>query len=358
MGDNYMNAKHILNFFITLLSVGFILILITKPEICRDGAISGILLCGRVIIPSLFPFVMCIMYIVNSGILNSFEKLSVFKRQKKPFSTELCFIVILSFIGGYPIGAKLLNNSVVMGRISAKKAGNMLNYCINAGPAFIVSAIGSGILGSKELGIILLLSHIFAGVILILISNHKNDYSHNEIENKINRINPADNFVKSVADASATVLSICSFVILFSAVNAYIQFFSQNSAVLRTLGLVLEITNGVAIAKNIYIIAFLLGFGGISVWCQILSVSNNIAVNFNKFIIFRFLHGTLSVVFTAIFLKFLGSELYVFSNIKTPIFSYFHSSGAIGFSLLILDIVFIISVSTKKYVGKITEDMI
>ena len=101
-----------------------------------------------------------------------------------------------------------------------------------------------------------------------------------------------------------------------------------------------------------------MGFGGISVWCQVLSVGVSIEIRFLKFIIFRFLHGILSVGFAALLLKIFGVGLTVFSNIKAPAFSYFHSTGAVGISLLVLGIVFIISVSTKKYVGKLTEDVI
>lgn len=350
-----MKASRILNYLVIILGVCYIFLLINKPEISREGIASGIILCGKVIIPALFPFVMCVMLVVNSGVLNH---IILPKFLRKYFSAELFFVIILSFIGGYPIGAKLLNSIVQKGEISGKTAGKMLNFCINAGPAFIVSAVGSGILGSKEIGVILLLSHILAGVMLMIISNplKENPCAKGEI-NPFN-LNPADNFVKSVADASGTVLGICSFVIFFSSVNAYIGHFSQTVSWIKPIGALLEITNAVCFTRNIYLISFLLGFGGISVWCQVLSVGSDIQINFTKFLIFRILHGTLSSGITAIFLKLLRPELSVFSNVENPVFSSFYSTAAVGFSLIILGIVFIISVSTKKYVGKITEDMI
>ena len=51
-------------FFIFLLS----LLIISEPEVCKNGAYSGIIISGKVIIPSLFPFTMCVLFIARSNI--------------------------------------------------------------------------------------------------------------------------------------------------------------------------------------------------------------------------------------------------------------------------------------------------
>ncbi len=340
--------KKVLDIILLFFALFSFVLLLTKPEICKSGASAGILLCGRVIIPSLFPFTVCVLFVMNSKTLNKIK--SVFPK------AQIFLIILISFIGGYPIGAKLLSTAVEQNTISAKKAGKMLNFCINAGPAFIISAVGSGILNSKKLGVILLLSHILSGFMLVFLSR----VSFKEIApvRKFKGINPADNFVNSVASASNTVLSICGFVILFSTVSAYINYLGQSIKFINILGLTFEITNAVTQTRNIYIIAFLLGFAGISVWCQVMSVSGKIEINFTQFLIFRILHGVLSVLLAIIILRLFPVEISVFSNFKSPSFSAFYSSASVGISLLITGIVFIISVSTKKYVGKILEDMI
>ena len=346
----------VLNVSVIILVLAYIFILLARPDICRNGTVTGILLCGRVIIPSLFPFVMCVVFIMNSGLLG---KLNFLFTSSEKFSAENIFTVLLSFIGGYPIGAKLLNSAVECGRISPKKAGNMLNYCVNAGPAFIVSAVGSGILGSKELGFILLISHIFSGLILCLISVITGNAGIKPTAAiKKPDLNAADNFVKSAAEASGTVLSICGFVILFSSVNAYISYYADSVYLLKGLGLVLEVTNAVTLTNNIYLISFLLGFAGISVWCQILSVSGKIKINYIKFVIFRLSHGLISAVITYIQFKIFPVNIAVFSNSKGISFNQFHSSAAVALSLFAMGVVFIISISSKKCTGKMLEDMI
>ena len=56
---------------------------------------------------------------------------------------------------------RLLQNK----KISAKDAGLMLNYCVNAGPAFIIGAVGTGFFRSTALGYILAVSH-YGGALL------------------------------------------------------------------------------------------------------------------------------------------------------------------------------------------------
>ena len=234
----------------------------------------------------------------------------------------------------------------------------MLSFCINAGPAFIIGAVGTGIMNSKQVGVVLFLSHIISSVVLCILSRFL------KIETKISKKQPIKNaplsdiFVLSTAEASATVLNICAFVILFSAINSYIETFSQTYPPLKYILLFTEVTNGVLYANNIFIISFLLGFGGLCVWCQVLSAAKGIKMNLVLFIISRFLHGLLSVLFTKLFLRFFGVSLPTFSSGVTFSPKVLYSTPALTFSMLIMSIIFMISLSTKKYTAKILEDII
>ncbi|MBR3908445.1 MAG: hypothetical protein IKJ50_01855, partial [Clostridia bacterium] len=59
--------------FIVLLLVAAILY---NPKICISAAAQDLILCGKVIIPSLFPFTFCVLFILKSGALDS---LKIFK---------------------------------------------------------------------------------------------------------------------------------------------------------------------------------------------------------------------------------------------------------------------------------------
>ena len=108
------------------------------PAISASGAKEGLMLCGSIIIPSLFPFTFCVMFINKSGILKFLKPLNPITQFLFHLNYYEFSLFLLSLIGGYPLGAKLLNQS----GINDKKAKIMINYCINAGPAFVVLAVG------------------------------------------------------------------------------------------------------------------------------------------------------------------------------------------------------------------------
>ena len=74
---------------------------------------------------------------------------------------------------------------------------------------------------------------------------------------------------------------------------------------------ILELTNGVcnianiaskAISTNIIICAFLLGFGGISIMLQILSITSKAKISIKPYIIGKLLQGTFAAFYTYIFI--------------------------------------------------------
>lgn len=341
---------------IFVFSAVFLLVAIAlKPEICKEAAVKGILLCGRVLIPSLFPFTACVLFITKSGVISAFERLSNITEKVFGLNAYLTFVVILSFIGGYPIGAKLLNEAVKNRAVTPKRAGEMLNYCINAGPAFIVGAVGNGILGSTKIGYILLISHILASLIIMLVTNKKEKYSIPAItENQ----SISECFVQSVSAASDVCVGICGYVLFFSVLTAYFDYFSKYISVLKYFPFFAEVTSAIPKAQNIFEISFLLGFSGICVWCQIFSVAKNIDFKFSKFALFRILHGVLSCILTMLAVRVIPVSISCISNNKSYAFSFFYSTPALSVSLVIMIIIFFISLFSKKHTGKLIEDVI
>lgn len=353
-----MKIKADLSSLISLCAVlALSLLLVLKPELGRDGCIRGLLLCGRVLIPSLFAFTVCVLYIAKCGILNRLKFLNRAAKRLFGLNSAGLSVMLLSFIGGYPVGARLLNSYCENGQCDSEKAGVMLNCCINAGPAFVISAVGSGILSSKRVGIMLFACHIIASLIICFILRFI--YGEFDIKgtSEEKRIAPADNFVLSVSQAAETTLSICFFVILFSVINAYMSHYTELFPPLGALGGILEVTNGVAGTKSIYVIAFLLGFSGICVWCQIIAVSGNIKIRLYRLALFRLLHGIFSAILMHLALRLCGTALPAISagGFKGKIL---YSDASLGAAMLIMGIIFIISLTTKKYAGKILEDVV
>ncbi len=327
-----------------LLSVTlFALLLILFPETSRSGVIRGILLCGRVIIPSLFPFTMCVLFIIHTNILDSLNFLSPVT--KKIFSLNFFEfgIFFFSLIGGYPIGAKLLDHAVSNKKITQQKARNMLCYCVNAGPAFIVSAVGLNVFNSRAIGIVLFVSHLLSSLLICSIYRNK-DYI--DVANNSKIIPFSENFVLSTAKAAETLISICSFVILFSAINSLVLYFSNQFYFLKTIALILEITNSLSLSRNLFTISFLLGFSGICIWFQVFANIKQFKISYLKFALFRTLHGVLSIVFTYIFIKIFKITVPTLS--QTISVKPLYSTPALTVSLIIMVIVFALSLNIKN----------
>ena len=339
---NFLKRTGNIMSFIGIIILGFLIIAVPAP--CKEGIFKGIIVCGRVIIPSLYPFTMCVFFLMRCGVT---EKLRLFS---KPVD-RIWVITLLSLIGGYPVGARLLSNEIKEYRITQDCGKRALNYCINAGPAIIIGGIGETLFGSRKVGIILFVSQILPSLLFSAFLRPKEKTKIKAFPKAY--VSFADNFVLSATDAAAALINICVFVILFFGLNAYLEYF--NNPLLRTLSLFTVVTGGVMKTKNIYLISFLLGFSGFCVWCQIFSAFLDIKINFGVFFISRLSHASLSTLFTFILLKLFPVSLKTYSNGVIFDKKFIFSTPELSASMLIMSLIFVISLKTKN---KILEDII
>ena len=352
LGDDMENkSKKVL---LTIAVILFMVLLLLMPVTGRRGAADGIVLCGSVVIPSLFPFTFCVLLLMRSEFEKNISALdritfTLFNLNSKQFA-----VFIFSLIGGYPVGARLIEELYSNGQINLKNARILQCCCVNSGPAFTVLFAGQSILGSKSLGFCIFAASSISSFLLLIFS--KNSLDKFTPINKKERLNNSfsEIFVSSASDSSASMISICTFVILFSTINSYILSFPQ----LRNLAYFTEITGGITQTHNIYFITFLLGFGGISVWLQVISISRNIGINMIRFILFRVLHGGISALLTAVIIKIFKFPITTLSNNVSFISKSFYSSAAVGTALFIMVLIFFISLFGKNHSRNLLKDMI
>lgn len=315
-----------------------LLFLIIFSKECTLGATKGLYICGNVIVPSLFPFAVIVLIILRSNI---------------KLLPDTVFVFILSMLGGYPVGAQLIEEIYKKGVITKKGANIMQCYCVNAGPAFVISAIGGNILKSKELGFLLLISHILSSVVIKLCLSKK---LKSEILKSVNTQDKTYDFnslfCDSVKAAAASTISICSFIILFSVINSILSQFGF----LKVFIYLFEVTTAVTKIKNIYLISFLLGFAGVSIWVQIFSISKQSGVQYLPFAISRISHGLLSVILTYIAVLIFKPTLPTISIGSG--YSVSISKPEIAVSVIILMIVVILSLENKNNSRKKLIDLL
>lgn len=334
----------------------FMCLLLKYPANAATGAKNGLLLSGSIIIPTMFPFAVATLYAVK---MNIFTYLKPIEKALKIFglSAEMFFVMILSFVGGYPLGSGLINELYNQKRIDKTQAHYMLCFCVNAGPAFIISAVGTLVLNSKKIGLVLFFSHILSSIVIMFFCSYRlrsikirtTEYEAFKKEKNA--------FSDSVISAAESMLKICAFVVLFSVTNSIISLFPFND-IIKSILLSLEVTNAVVRVKNIYLIAFYLGFSGINVWFQVFSMTKDCGVNLKLFVFSRFLHGALNcMIFNAI-VHIFKIRVSAISNNVEIVFPQEFGFTEISVSLIVLVLLFVICLENKNKGRKLSEDLI
>ena len=120
--------------------LSFMLFLILSGNETRTYAQEGIQICLQSAIPSLFPFILLSGQLIGN-VPHSKTRNSriISKTLCVPRGSEL--LLLLGYLGGYPIGAQIVNGSYSAGRLQKGAARRMLILCNNAGPSFLFGVV-------------------------------------------------------------------------------------------------------------------------------------------------------------------------------------------------------------------------
>lgn len=194
---------------------GFAVLLLYRPQALATGISRGLAVCGQVIIPTLYPFMVLAGLITDSPLCRRPGRVAV-RLTRTLFGLPGCCapVILLSLVGGYPAGALAIGNLLRQGCVTSEEARRMTRFCINAGPGFIVSTVGSGLLGSAAAGWLLFAAHAAASIIIgiLLGGGHRTP----KAEQPPAYIPPRP-LAQVVSDTCGSLLSMCGFVLLAAA---------------------------------------------------------------------------------------------------------------------------------------------
>lgn len=305
----------ILTFCLVLCAILLLLI----PQSVGSGVMDGLKSCYQILIPSLFPFMVLSTFMMESGAG------VLLARLLSPITTHLFHlprasgsVLLMSFIGGYPTGARGIATLYQNGDITELEARRMFFSCINAGPAFIIAAVGTGLFGSPTAGLVLYLAHVFASLTAGFFAGLGKRPSA-PAPGKVQKHKPLSvAFVDSVSSASTGMIALCAFVVLFSGGITLLRHISlpQNMAAMingftgapkegveALITIILEVTAGckeavtVAGKGGFLLAAFALSFAGLCVYSQLLSILTKAGVPTKGLFLSRVIHGLLTVAF-------------------------------------------------------------
>jgi hypothetical protein len=195
-------------------------------------------------------------------------------------------------------------------RIDQDTARRMLHFCVNAGPSFLITAVGAGMFLDRRAGLILFGTQIAASILLGFLTARR----ARPIEG--GRVAPAKTghvsaFVLSVTGAASSLIGLCAFATLFAGLLELAAASGITAAIAGWIGVdtawpdallagLFEVTTGCIAAAKIGGLAGFglasccLSFSGISVIFQVLSFFRDDTVRMRGFLAGRLLHMAIS----------------------------------------------------------------
>ena len=293
-----------------LSAAAFTALVLLSPR-AAEGARHGLAVCAGTLVPSLLPFFVLSKLMGLLGLTDLLSGLAG-KPLQHLFHVSgagaQAFLIGLS--GGYPLGASVTADLRRKGLVSRREAERLLAFCNNSGPAFILGAAG-GVFRSRSAGLLLFAAHVLAAVCtgLVLRGSHAGDIGEAQLPQEPQEPRELPGFgealPEAVSGALAATLSVCAYVVLFSALLACLPFPAALPPLLRVLAAgFVELGSGItALAgtapapASLAAAAFLLGWGGLSVHAQTLGAVAGTDIKCARHLAGRALCGVFAAIF-------------------------------------------------------------
>ena len=349
-----------------ILSLSAVLLLAYSRH-AAEGISKGLACSAQLLIPSLFPFMLLSSFIIRSGVSDTIGRaLSFFTTRLFRLPKEASSAVILSFIGGFPVGAGCVRALYDRGKLTQSQAEQMMTFCVCSGPAFLITGVGVLMLDNAGAGVLLYVSQLISGLALGIIAGRlygiKSPSDQNVTDKPmLPKQSLSDAFVLSCGDASRSILGLTAMVAAFSmlisvfegagiagALTELLKLSGADPVIADKLFLMLTEVTGACreISQSgcpLWLLSAAAGFGGLCVHFQIFSVLGDIKIRKSRFFLFRAGNALLSSVIVYIVCRSRTQTAAVFApsdHIRTEL----SSVSAFGAAVLVLmSAVFVLS---------------
>lgn len=355
------------NYIVPLCIIIILIFLVVFSEDVFDSAHNGLVLWVNNVVPSLFPFLICLEVLKRTNIINVIGRiLEPVIRPVFNIPGSGAFAVVMGMCSGYPVGAKFAASIREENQCSSVEGERLLAFTNTSGPLFIVGAVGIGMFADSKIGFLLLITHFISAIIVGILfrfyglkhsfnnvmSSHNESFQEKLLQKKLLQEkdeptaekNKSSDAIKlsqlggfmgdAIRNSISTLLLICGFIVFFCVLGTILD----KSGVTNTLseiisnlfiGLgfsievandlatscfkgILEITSGLKLMANISLdykvllplVALILGFGGISVHMQVASIISNTNLSIKPYLIGKTLHGIFAGIITYLTLNY------------------------------------------------------
>lgn len=246
--------------------------LLLHPALVSESVTRSIYLCVRVIVPSLF------IFMVLSRVIIAMPFTTAFFSRLGRYGIE-AMVLTLGLLCGFPVGAKCAVFLYQSGTISKKRAEFLCAFTNGASASFLIGYIGGSLYSDITVGVRLFFFQIIAALTTAVLTRilfmNKEDFTFAPIPEQEKK----GGFTEAVVDSTFTMISVCAFIITFSLLGElFLSVTNVNRISAVLFKGIFEFSSGIASAAGIgadlgfSMICLFVGFSGLCVIMQVMSV--------------------------------------------------------------------------------------
>lgn len=294
--------------------------MLVDPSYYLESATRGLTLFATTVLPSLFPFFFCATLLTKIGgasVISNVLKKPVKLLFNSP--PEGAYVMTLSMLSGYPVGAGMISELYRGGAITTDEAKTICAYASTSGPVFMLGTLGSAIFHNPAVGIIALSAHYLAAILNGVIFRTRKNAKRSEAHPA--DILGSDNALsESITRATASMLAVGGFIVIAGMlVDTLAKFdllllLSNNlppdaaQTLTALLYGLIEMTRGSLECAKIpdlqlatALAAALISFGGISVFMQSYNFLSPCKIKAREFVLRKLCQSLLTFVFAFLY---------------------------------------------------------
>ena len=272
------------------------------PSLALAASRQGLQIWFETLLPTLLPFLILSGFLVRANLADSLVAfISPVLKKIFHISSYGCYAILIGFLCGFPMGAKVLSDLVKAGKIEHIEAQYLLGFCNNASPAFVITFLVTEQLGKPSMIVPTLLLVYGMPILWGMIQNpfYRKKLRHTQIQN-LRTLEKAPmvqiNFElidACILDSVITITKLGGYIIMFSIIAKMTTCipFMTNTVKACVTG-VTELTNGIPLIANAYpfpmsylILIPITCFGGLSALAQTESVIKSAHLSLSKYFI-------------------------------------------------------------------------
>ncbi len=288
-----------------------LIVIILKATSSIGAAKDALYLCSNTVIPSLFPFFVISSFMINTGLVRVVGLiLAPLSKRIFKVSGSGAVVFAMGILSGYPTGAKMVTELYETKMINENEATRLIPFCNNSGPLFVIGAVGVGMLGNFEAGVMLYVIHVISAVVVGIFFSYFSKGTAITDDKTMMAVNVGRAFSDSISKSVETILRVCGYIVFFAVLRSLFlplvfKVFGKGDSGLFVSSLI-EVTlgakdlsaSGLSFDRLMILLSGAIGFGGICVLIQVMGIVSSSGLSIKTYVIGKIIQGVLSMLIT------------------------------------------------------------